>query len=549
MNIGTGLVIAGIVIFALITLGLIFTKLYRKSSKQMAFVRTGFGGEKIILNGGALVLPILHEMMQVNMNTLKLEIRKNKEEALITKDKLRIDIIAEFYVRVAQDKESVGKAAQTLGNKTLDPQQLKMLVEGKMVDALRSVASQMDMEELHEKRGDFVQRVQDTVTEDLTKNGLELESVSLTGLDQTDIQYFNPENVFDAEGLKKMAESIEKRKKERNDIVRENEIAIQKRNLEATQESLKLSKEERDAQLAQEEQIAIKEAAQAAEIAKEQAEKQQQADTARIEAEKNVETARINKDKALREAEINRERTLREAEINKDKALNIANQDKQIAIYEKSQEEFKAQTEANNAKKEEIESAEKIETAKLLEIEKRNKEVELIEADKKAEIVKKEANAKADAIKTIAEADEKRMSVEAEGKSKLYLAENSLSLDILTYRMKTAFIENLPSIIESMTKPMEKIDSIKIVEMNGVNGNSTGGNGTENNGNLADNVVNAALRYKTQVPFVDEMMKGIGVAGLMDLKNLVSENVVQLKPEAIAETKVEAIETKEESES
>ena len=86
----TSLIIAGGIILALITIGLIFTKLYKKSSKQMAFVRTGFGGEKIILNGGALVFPILHEVMNVNMNTLKLEVRKNKEEALITKDRLRL---------------------------------------------------------------------------------------------------------------------------------------------------------------------------------------------------------------------------------------------------------------------------------------------------------------------------------------------------------------------------------------------------------------------------------------------------------------------------
>ena len=58
---------------------------------------------------------------------------------------------------------------------------LKELVEGKFVDALRSVAAGMTMHELHEKRADFVQKVQQVSSADLAMNGLELESVSLTG--------------------------------------------------------------------------------------------------------------------------------------------------------------------------------------------------------------------------------------------------------------------------------------------------------------------------------------------------------------------------------
>ena len=75
------------------------------------------------------------------------------------------------------------------------------MIEGKFVDALRSVAAEMTMEELHEKRGMFMQKVAPRVAEDLLKNGLELELVSLTNLDQTNMEFFNPSNAFDAEGL------------------------------------------------------------------------------------------------------------------------------------------------------------------------------------------------------------------------------------------------------------------------------------------------------------------------------------------------------------
>ena len=92
-------------------------------------------------------------------------------------------------------------AAQTLGKRTMSPEGMLDLIEGKFVDALRSVAAEMTMEELHEKRGQYVKRVREAVAGDLTKNGLELESASLTQLDQTGMEFFNPSNAFDAEGL------------------------------------------------------------------------------------------------------------------------------------------------------------------------------------------------------------------------------------------------------------------------------------------------------------------------------------------------------------
>jgi uncharacterized membrane protein YqiK len=170
--------------------GMILARLYRRATKEISFVRTGFGGQKVILNGGALVLPVLHDTIPVNMNTLRLEVQRANQQALITRDRMRVDVMAEFYVRVKPTQDAIANAAQTLGLKTMNPDELKSLVEGKFVDALRAVAAEMAMEELHEQRVDFVQKVQQVVSEDLLKNGLELESVSLTGLDQTGKEYF-----------------------------------------------------------------------------------------------------------------------------------------------------------------------------------------------------------------------------------------------------------------------------------------------------------------------------------------------------------------------
>jgi len=126
--------------------------LYRRSTKEVAFVRTGFLGEKVVIDGGTFVWPILHTITPVNMNTIQLGVTRENNEALITKDRMRIDVDAEFYVRVEQNREAVSLAASTLGKRSLQAESLHSLLSGKFISALRNVASEMTLEEIHENR-------------------------------------------------------------------------------------------------------------------------------------------------------------------------------------------------------------------------------------------------------------------------------------------------------------------------------------------------------------------------------------------------------------
>jgi uncharacterized membrane protein YqiK len=221
-----------IAIIVIIILAYLFHWFYRRSTKETAFVRTGLGGQKVVIGGGAFVIPIFHDVTPVGMRTHRLEVSRTRDGSLITKDRMRADVTAEFFVRVAPNRDSVAIAAQALGRRSLDADGLRELVEGKFVDTLRSVAAEMTMEELHEKRGEYVQRVRKAIAPIMEKSGLEAEAVSLTQLDQTDMEHFNPSNAFDAEGLTRLTQEIERRKKERNDIEQDTLIAIRNKNLE-----------------------------------------------------------------------------------------------------------------------------------------------------------------------------------------------------------------------------------------------------------------------------------------------------------------------------
>ena len=518
--------------------------LYLRSSKERAFVRTGLGGQKVVVDGGAFVLPIVHDVIPVNMNTLRLEVTRGRDKALITKDRMRVDVIAEFYVRVSAEADAVAAAAQTLGLRTMEPDQLKELVEGKFIDALRTAAAEMTMEELHEKRGVYVKRVRDAVAEDLTKNGLELEAASLTQLDQTGLEFFNPSNAFDAEGLTRLTEQIERRKKQRNDVEQDTLIAIRNKNLEAEKLSLDIDRESEYARLSQQREVEVARARQRAEVSTERAQREQDAESAQIGAKQAIEAARIRSDQSLEQERIAKERAIQSAEIARRQALELAEQQRAIAVARESKAQSEAQALAEDARALAVSAEERVFTAREVEMAERKKAIDLIGARQVAErealrltsaaqaekeasadrgaAVRAQAEADADADKIKSMATRVRAEIEAEAMRLMNEAHNMLSPEARMSALRMKLVERAEGIIRESVRPMERIEGIKILHVDGLGGSGGGGNGTGDGGggHFADGVVNSALRFRAQAPLVDQLLREIGIEG-GDIQRLV----------------------------
>ena len=518
--------------------------LYLRSSKERAFVRTGMGGQKVVLDGGAFVLPIVHDVIPVNMNTLRLEVMRGRDKALITKDRMRVDVIAEFYVRVAAHPDAVAAAAQTLGLRTMEPEQLKELVEGKFVDALRTAAAEMSMEELHEKRGAFIKRVRESVAEDLTMNGLELEAASLTQLDQTGMEYFNPSNAFDAEGLTRLTEQIEHRKKQRNDVEQDTLIAIRNKNLEAEKLGLDIDRESEYARLSQQREVEIARARQRAEVSTERAQREQAAEGAQIQAKQIIDEARIRSEQSIEQERIGKERAIQSLEIERRMAVELAEQQRAIAVARESEAQSVAQAAADTARATAVAAEEKVFTAREVEMAERKKTIDLIGARQEAErealrlttaahaemqastdrgtASRAQAEAEADADKIKSMAMRLRAEIEAEGLQLMNAAHNMLSPEARMSALRMRLVEKAEGIIRESVKPMERIEGIKILHVDGLGGSGGGGggDGLNGNGNFADGIVNSALRFRAQAPLVDQLLREIGIEG-GDIQNLV----------------------------
>jgi uncharacterized membrane protein YqiK len=529
------LIYTGIILLALIVIGVILTRLYRRATKDVALIRTGFGGEKVVLNGGIMVIPVLHELMQVRLTTVKLEVSRLNKDALITQDKLRVDVVGLFHIKVKPDAQSIAAAAQTLGDAVNSPDAVKSLLDGKLVSALRSVAATMTMEHLHANRADFIQKVQEALMTDLDMNGFQLESVSITHFDQTAFEHFNENNAFDAEGLTVLTRTIEERKKIRNDIVATNRVEIEQRNLDANNQSLAIAQEAEQARLSQEQTLAARRAEQATAIATAEAEQTRLAEIARISAEQAQTVAQTEADKVIQTATIARDGAVQTATIERDRTIEIARITTAVQTAQKSEEESTATAAANEARALAVRAEESVATAKATEIANRNKNVAVIAAtqraqeeavqitvaasaekeaaDARAAALRTEATAEADAEKARAEGRAAAFSVDAAGQTALNEATNVLNTEQTALLLRKAMLDALPEIIAAASKPMEQIDKISILDARGLHGESGGAESSGANGNLADAAVAAAMKYRVGGPLIDALMAELGMAG------------------------------------
>ncbi len=530
--------IAGGIFVVLLIIGLIFSRLYRRASAEQSLVRTGLGGLKVVLSGGAISLPVFHEIVEINMKTLKLEVSRAMHDSLITKDRMRVDVVVAFFVRVLPTIEGISTAAQTLGQRTLSPEDLRQLVEDKFVDALRSTAAQMTMQDLQDTRENFVQGVQSTVSEDLAKNGLELESVSLTNFNQTSKEYFDPNNAFDAEGLTKLTQETERRRRERNEVEQDVEVAVREKNRDAMSRKLEIEQQEAFMSLEQEQQVKTRSAEQSSRIATFEAERRREAEQSRISAERQIQEAEIEREQAVRTRKVEAEREIRVKEIEQNKVTEmaaieqkkvteIAEQDKAIAIAAKSEQQSQAQARANDALTEAVKAEQNVETTRQTAEADRAKQVALIEARQgaeteamqltlKARAEKEAAELQAAAIIELAEAARKKGLAEAETQRALNEAVNMLSSDQTSLKFKLALLQALPAIIEKSVEPMKAIDGIKILQVDGLNrsGGAAGATAASvGGGNLAEQAMSAALAYRTHAPVIDSLLQEIGISG------------------------------------
>lgn len=509
-----------ILLVALLASGMVLVRLYKKSNPETALVRTGVGGLKVVTGGGVLVVPGLHDLLRVNMKTMTITV--NGGEGLITKDSRRVDAEAQFFIRVGSNAQAIAAAAQSLGQNTNDVAAIRSLLEGKVQDTMRAITAGMDLIELHRSRADFVQKVQQTLNKDLEPNGLELESVALTKLDETPLSRLDENNSFDITGLRARAATVEEQRKARVAIEEEAALEIARTQKENRVRRLQVEREEHDATQSQRLEVA-----------------NMTANTEREEAKIAEETAlareraRIERERAVRENEIESDKQIRAADIASQQAIELAEQLKAAEVAISSERQSQAEAAAAEARAKAIAAAEGVNTARILAVAEREKDVAVMVAEQEAEqratalrvqarvereaaedqaaAVIAKAEADAQAIKISAAAIRDKGQAEADAIAARVEAENRISPEVMAHKERLAKIEALPAIISAMVEPARHIESFRVHQVTGVGG-LTGGAAADKTGDgVMDSLFSGMRANAVAMPILKQIGDELGM--------------------------------------
>jgi uncharacterized membrane protein YqiK len=437
IGIGT-LVLAGLAAFLMLTF-------YRKVEKGTALVRTGWGGTKVYFNGG-VVYPIMHRIDHMDISLKRIEIDRTGKNGLICKDNLRADIKVAFFVRVNNASEDVLRVAESIGcDRASSEEEIRALFDAKFSEALKTVGKRFDFIALYEDRDTFRDEILKVIGTDL--NGFVLDDAAIDYLEQTPLSMLDPDNILDAEGIKKITELTATQAKLANNIQRDKEKVIKQQDVEAREAILELERQLKETEAKQQREVETVRFREEAEALKVQEEERQKSEQARISAEEEIQISEENKQRqvlvALRNKErtdgvelerVERERMLEEIErkrvtelksIEAEKVIEVQKKEIQEVIRERVAVEKGVVEEQQRIKDtEEFATADRFKQVTVTTAE-ANAEEQLIRKIKEAEAGKEAAQLKADedAYTVLKEAEAAKSAAEMRAEERVIQAE------------------------------------------------------------------------------------------------------------------------------
>jgi flotillin len=300
------LLIGGFLV-AVIGSAIVMSMFYRKAQRGQALIKSGARGTKVSFNG-MTVYPVVERMETMDISLKRVEIDRVGKNGLICKDNIRADIKVAFFVRVNQTEEDVLRVAQSVGcDRASSAAEIRDLFDPKFSEALKTVGKRFIFTELYEERETFRDEIIKIIGTNL--NGFILDDAAIDYLEQTPLEMLDPENILDAQGIKKITELTAVEAKLSNNIVRDKEKVIKQQDVETREAILELERQLAETEAKQKREVESVRAREQAETMKVQEEERQKAQRAKITADEEIEIATQNKDRQVLVAQRNKERT------------------------------------------------------------------------------------------------------------------------------------------------------------------------------------------------------------------------------------------------
>lgn len=434
------LLIAGVVLLALFALFALIKSFYIKVPQGTALIVNDLSATPKVHFTGALVLPVIYKKEFMKISLITLEVDRRGKDGLICRDNMRADITVAFYLRVNETQQDVLKVAKAIGvDRASEKNAVNELFNAKFSEALKTVGKKIDFVNLFENRQEFRDRIVEVIGNDL--NGYVLEDVAIDYLEQTPKSSLDPSNILDAEGIRKITELTAAQNVITNELERNEELAMTKKNVETKEALLALARQQADAEARQAREIATIKAREEAETLKVQEEERLKAEQARLAAQEQIDIREQNRLREVEVAEQNRQRAviIEKEKVERARALEVVSREREVELQriekEKALEEQRklianvvreriavektvAQEEERIKEVREISEAERAKQVAILDAQARAEE-ELVKQVKQAEADESKAKYKAVEITTLAQAELEAAGKQSEAKRKM----------------------------------------------------------------------------------------------------------------------------------
>ncbi|MEQ8818644.1 MAG: flotillin family protein [Sumerlaeia bacterium] len=394
-----------------------------KAKQGKALIITSRSGSKVVFSA-SFYYPVFNRLEEIDVSVKRIEIWRTGKDGLVCKDNMRADIKVAFFVRVNKTEQDVLKVAQSIGcERASDPAALVEFFDAKFSEALKTVGKGFDFTELYSSREKFKNEILQIIGTDL--NGYILDDAAIDYLEQTPKETLNPDNILDAEGIKKITDLTSKQQMLANKIERDKEKTIKQQDVEAREAILELDRQRTEAEQRQKKEIAALTSREEAEAAIVKAQEWQKSEQARIATAEELEVAEQNRERQVIVARRAKERTdavegerveqARQLEQNeRERIVTLAQIEKEKSVEEQRKNIQDVIRERVVVERQVVEEQERIKDTQAHAGAEREKHVALVEAQRKAEEEMIKRVRAAEAERQAADHRAKQVQVEAE---------------------------------------------------------------------------------------------------------------------------------------
>jgi flotillin len=450
-------VLVGTAVVVLLIIMWMVGTLFRRVGPNRALIVYGWGGTRIVTGGGKVVWPLFQSFQELSLELMSFDVAP--EQQLYTSQGVAVAVEAVAQIKVKSDPESIRTSAEQFLTKPPDEREalLRLVMEGH----LRGIVGLLKVEEIVKEPEIVAGRVRDSVSDDLTKMGLEVVSFTIKKvIDEND--YINNMGRPDIARVKREAD-IAQAEAERDTAIRR--------------------------------AMAIREASVA----------QAQADQERVIAQTASEAkqAEATRDLEVKKAEY--DAAVRQQKAVAEKAYDIsANQAQQKVVAEQvrieqvqRQEQIKVQELEVQRREKELEAT----VTKQAEAERRRIEV-LAEAQRQKLALEAQGQADATRLQGTAEAEIVRAKGQAEADA-MHVKADAYA-EYTQAAVLDKLISNMPEVVRALSQSLASVDKITVVSTG--DGHSAG----------VSQITGEVARMVAQVPELFETLTGMRVSELMD---------------------------------